>query len=92
MLNCSLVKVSDCPCAGTSAQVVAKEGGYVTLKLPSTEVRMVRRECYATVGQVGHVDARNVTLGKAGTQTLVGASPRGSWQCDEPSRSPSWWW
>ncbi|MEO0989178.1 MAG: 50S ribosomal protein L2, partial [Cyanobacteria bacterium J06639_14] len=66
--------------AGTSAQVVAKDGGYVTLKLPSTEVRMVRRECYATVGQVGHVDARNVTLGKAGRKRWLGRRPevRGS--------------
>lgn len=66
--------------AGTSAQVVAKEGGYVTLKLPSTEVRMVRRECYATIGQVGHVDARNITLGKAGRKRWLGRRPevRGS--------------
>jgi large subunit ribosomal protein L2 len=66
--------------AGTSAQVVAKEGNYVTLKLPSTEVRMVRRECYATIGQVGHVDARNITLGKAGRKRWLGRRPevRGS--------------
>ncbi|MBE7386105.1 MAG: 50S ribosomal protein L2 [Leptolyngbya sp. SIO1E4] len=66
--------------AGTSAQVVAKEGGYVTLKLPSTEVRMVRRECYATIGQVGHVDSRNITLGKAGRKRWLGRRPevRGS--------------
>lgn len=66
--------------AGTSAQLVAKEGGYVTLKLPSTEVRMVRRECYATIGQVGHVDARNITLGKAGRKRWLGRRPevRGS--------------
>jgi large subunit ribosomal protein L2 len=47
--------------AGAGAQVVAKEGDYVTLKLPSTEVRMVRRECYATIGQVGNADVRNVS-------------------------------
>ncbi|MGF1460684.1 MAG: 50S ribosomal protein L2 [Leptolyngbyaceae cyanobacterium] len=66
--------------AGTSAQVVAKEGNYVTLKLPSTEVRMVRRECYATIGQVGHVDSRNITLGKAGRKRWLGRRPevRGS--------------
>ena len=52
--------------AGASAQLVAKEGNYVTLKLPSSEVRMLRRECYATIGQVGNADARNVSLGKAG--------------------------
>lgn len=66
--------------AGTSAQLVAKEGNYVTLKLPSTEVRMVRRECYATIGQVGHVDSRNITLGKAGRKRWLGRRPevRGS--------------
>lgn len=66
--------------AGTSAQVVAKEGNYVTLRLPSTEVRMVRRECYATIGQVGNTDARNITLGKAGRKRWKGRRPevRGS--------------
>ena len=66
--------------AGTSAQVVAKEGGYVTLRLPSTEVRMVRRECYATIGQVGNTDSRNVSLGKAGRKRWKGRRPevRGS--------------
>lgn len=66
--------------AGGAAQVVAKEGNYVTLKLPSTEVRMVRRECYATIGQVGNTDARNVSLGKAGRKRWQGRRPevRGS--------------
>jgi large subunit ribosomal protein L2 len=66
--------------AGAAAQVVAKEGGYVTLKLPSTEVRMVRRECYATIGQVGNTDARNISLGKAGRKRWKGRRPevRGS--------------
>ncbi|MEO1144286.1 MAG: 50S ribosomal protein L2 [Cyanobacteria bacterium J06638_22] len=66
--------------AGTSAQVVAKEGDYVTLRLPSTEVRMVRRECYATIGQVGNTDSRNVSLGKAGRKRWKGRRPevRGS--------------
>jgi large subunit ribosomal protein L2 len=58
--------------AGTAAQVVAKEGDYVTLKLPSTEVRMLRRECYATIGQVGNADVRNVSLGKAGRKRWLG--------------------
>lgn len=66
--------------AGSSAQVVAKEGDYVTLKLPSTEVRMVRRECYATIGQVGNADVRNISLGKAGRKRWSGRRPevRGS--------------
>ncbi|MDC0835145.1 LSU ribosomal protein L2p (L8e) [Geitlerinema sp. FC II] len=62
--------------AGTSAQVVAKEGNFVTLKLPSTEVRMVRRECYATIGQVGNSEARNLTLGKAGRTRWKGRRPQ----------------
>jgi len=62
--------------AGTSAQVVAKEGNFVTLKLPSTEVRMVRRECYATIGQVGNAEVRNTTLGKAGRTRWKGRRPQ----------------
>jgi large subunit ribosomal protein L2 len=74
--------------AGTSAQVVAKEGNYVTLKLPSKEVRMVRKECYATIGKVGNADARNLKLGKAGRTRHLGRRPhvRGSVMnpCDHP--------
>ena len=62
--------------AGATAQVVAKEGNYVTLKLPSTEVRMVRRECYATIGQVGNIDHRNLSLGKAGRNRHRGRRPK----------------
>ncbi|GAB4320271.1 MAG: 50S ribosomal protein L2 [Leptolyngbyaceae cyanobacterium] len=66
--------------AGASAQVAAKEGNYVTLKLPSGEVRMIRRECYATIGQVGNADVRNTSLGKAGRKRHLGRRPevRGS--------------
>ncbi len=66
--------------AGGSAQVVAKEGDYVTIKLPSKEVRMVRKECYATIGRVGNIDARNLKLGKAGKTRHLGRRPevRGS--------------
>ncbi len=62
--------------AGTSAQVVAKDGDYVALKLPSTEVRLVRRECYATLGQVGNADVRNTSLGKAGRTRWKGRRPQ----------------
>ncbi|NJM68909.1 MAG: 50S ribosomal protein L2 [Scytonema sp. RU_4_4] len=62
--------------AGATAQVVAKEGSYVTLKLPSGEVRMIRRECYATVGQVGNIDARNLSAGKAGRTRWKGRRPQ----------------
>lgn len=66
--------------AGTGAQVVAKEGNFVTLRLPSTEVRLVRRECYATIGQVGNADVRNTSFGKAGRKRWKGRRPevRGS--------------
>lgn len=66
--------------AGASAQVVAKDGNYVTLRLPSTEVRLIRRECYATIGQVGNADVRNTSLGKAGRKRWKGRRPevRGS--------------
>lgn len=62
--------------AGTSAQVLAKEGKFVTLRLPSGEMRMVRRECMATVGQVGNVDHGNVKLGKAGRKRWLGRRPK----------------
>ncbi len=66
--------------AGAAAQVVAKEGNYVTLRLPSKEVRMVRKECYATIGRVGNIEARNIKLGKAGRTRHRGRRPhvRGS--------------
>lgn len=62
--------------AGTAAQVVAREKGYVTLKMPSREVRMVRQECFATIGRVGNLDHRNVTLGKAGRSRRLGRRPK----------------
>ena len=66
--------------AGTSAQVLAKEGEHVTLRLPSGEMRLVRKECMATVGEVGNVDHGNVKLGKAGRKRWLGRRPavRGS--------------
>jgi large subunit ribosomal protein L2 len=62
--------------AGGGAQVVAKEGEYVTLRLPSTEVRMVRRECMATIGQIGNVDHELLSLGKAGANRWRGRRPK----------------
>ncbi|MBC1259779.1 50S ribosomal protein L2 [Synechococcus sp. BSF8S] len=74
--------------AGASAQVMAKEGDYVALKLPSTEVRLVRRECFATLGEVGNAEVRNASLGKAGRTRWLGRRPqvRGSVMnpCDHP--------
>ncbi len=61
--------------AGTYAQLVAKEGGNAQLKLPSGEVRVVRAECRATIGQVGNVDHENVDIGKAGRSRWKGRRP-----------------
>jgi len=62
--------------AGNGAQVVAKEGDHVTLRLPSTEVRMIRRECLATIGQVGNVDHELQVIGKAGANRWRGKRPK----------------
>jgi len=62
--------------AGLGATVIAKEGDYVTLKLPSGEMRMVFGECYATLGQLGNGDHMNVTLGKAGASRHLGRRPK----------------
>lgn len=66
--------------AGSAAQLLAKEGDYAHLRLPSGEVRLVRQECYATIGQVGNLDHSNVKLGKAGRKRHMGIRPtvRGS--------------
>ncbi len=61
--------------AGTYAQLVAKESAYAQLKLPSGEVRVVRQECRATIGQVGNVDHENVSIGKAGRTRWLGRRP-----------------
>jgi large subunit ribosomal protein L2 len=62
--------------AGTAVQVVAKESGMITLKLPSTEVRMVREGCRATIGQVGNVDHELIRSGKAGRSRWLGRRPK----------------
>ena len=66
--------------AGASAQLMAKEGNYATLRLPSGEMRLVRIECRATIGQVGNLDHQNVRIGKAGRKRHMGIRPtvRGS--------------
>lgn len=65
-----------CRSAGTGAQVVAKEGAHVTLKLRSGEVRMVRGECWATVGEVGNAEHELLRAGKAGKTRWLGRRPR----------------
>ena len=62
--------------AGTSIQLVAKEGDYATLRLPSGEMRLVRAECRATVGTIGNADHQNVTVGKAGRKRHMGVRPQ----------------
>ncbi len=62
--------------AGAGAQVVAKEGEYVTLRMPSTEVRMVHRLCFATIGQVGNIDHELQSVGKAGATRWRGRRPK----------------
>jgi len=62
--------------AGVAATVVAKEGDYATLKLPSGELRMVFKKCYATLGELGNEDHMNVSLGKAGRSRWLGKRPK----------------
>jgi large subunit ribosomal protein L2 len=66
--------------AGGAAQLLAKEGDFAQLRLPSGEVRLIRQECYATIGQVGNLDHGNIKLGKAGRKRHLGFRPavRGS--------------
>jgi len=63
-------------CAGAAAQLVAKEGSYAQIKLPSGEVRKVHILCKATVGQIGNLEHENVSLGKAGAQRWRGRRPK----------------
>ena len=73
---------------GTSAKILAKEGDYVTLRLPSKEIRLIRKECLATIGEISNNDAFLVQSGKAGRTRWLGKRPtvRGSVMnpCDHP--------
>ena len=62
--------------AGTGAQLVAREGEYCTLRLPSGEVRLIHCDCFATIGQVGNIDHMNTSLGKAGATRWLGRRPK----------------
>jgi len=66
--------------AGASAQLMVKEGEYALVRLPSGEIRRIRSECVATIGQIGNVEHQNISLGKAGRKRLMGWRPtvRGS--------------
>ena len=74
--------------AGNSAQLMAKENGYAQVRLPSSEVRMIRLDCKATIGEVGNHDHENISIGKAGRKRHMGWRPtvRGSVMnpCDHP--------
>ena len=69
--------------AGTFAQLMAKENGYAQVRLPSGEVRLIRLDCRATIGQVGNTDYENINLGKAGRKRHMGFRPtvRGGQAC-----------
>lgn len=74
--------------AGTSAKILAKEGDYVTLRLPSKEIRLIRKECFATIGEISNNEAFLIQSGKAGRTRWLGKRPtvRGSVMnpCDHP--------
>src|SRR4030067_440496 len=61
--------------AGGAAQLLAKEGDFAQIRMPSGEVRLIRQPCYATVGQVGNLDNRNIKLGQAGRKRNMGIRP-----------------
>ena len=61
--------------AGTAAQLMTKEGDYALVRLPSGEMRRIRSECFATIGQVGNIEHANIKLGKAGRKRLMGWRP-----------------
>lgn len=61
--------------AGTSAQIIAKEGGVVHLRLPSSEVRIIHAECRATIGQLSNVEHESISIGKAGRSRWLGRRP-----------------
>ena len=74
--------------AGTSAQILASEGKYVTLRLPSGEMRMVLATCRATIGQVGNAEHSNVNLGKAGRRRWLGWRPTVRGSAMDPASHP----
>ena len=61
--------------AGSYGQLIAKEGGYVHVRMPSNDVHFIRKECYATIGQVGNTEHNSIVLGKAGRKRWMGIRP-----------------
>jgi large subunit ribosomal protein L2 len=74
--------------AGAAAQLMAKEGAFAQVRLPSGEVRMVSQNCMATIGQVGNVDHGNVSLGKAGRRRWMGRRPSVRGSAMDPAAHP----
>ena len=61
--------------AGTFGQIIAKEGGYIHLRMPSNDIHMLRKECYAVIGQVGNTEHNSIVYGKAGRKRWLGIRP-----------------
>lgn len=78
--------------AGTKAQLMAKEGDYAMVRMPSGEVRKFRLECEANIGVVGNVQHQNVKLGSAGRRRRMGWRPSVHGKAMNSSRSPDGWW
>jgi large subunit ribosomal protein L2 len=74
--------------AGSSAQLLAKEGSYAQVRMPSGEVRLISQNCLATIGQVGNVDHSNVVLGKAGRKRWLGIRPGVRGTAQDPRSHP----
>jgi large subunit ribosomal protein L2 len=77
-----------CRSAAMAAQIMAAEGDYVTVKLPSGELRLIHGDCYATIGQVGNADHINVSLGKAGRSRWLGIRGISRGMCRNPVDHP----
>ncbi len=75
--------------AGVAAQLMAKEGGMATIRMPSGEMRKVRMDCQATIGQVGNIDHSNVSIGKAGRKRHMGIRPTVRGSVMNPGRPPA---
>jgi large subunit ribosomal protein L2 len=74
--------------AGTAATVQSKEGAFVTVLLPSKELRLIKAECFATIGQVGNQDHKNQKIGKAGRKRLMGIRPGVRGTAQHPGSHP----
>lgn len=74
--------------AGTAAIVAAREGQYVHVRLPSKELRKIHSSCFATVGQIGNLDWRKITLGKAGRSRYLGRRPKVRGVAMDPGSHP----